>query len=150
MKIFFDGACEPVNPGGNMGWGVVVVNDDGSIFGKFHGFQPAASQNSNNVAEYLAFQLALNSIRKLEKFKPILILGDSQLVIKQMSGDWKIKQGRYVNVAEDCLDQLHQLQSEGFVIGLQWIPREKNKLADDMSKAQFKSRNISIKNYGKG
>jgi ribonuclease HI len=150
MKIYFDGACEPRNPGGNMGWGVVIVKDDGNIFGKFHGFQPEASQNSNNVAEYLAFKLALESVSSFDKFSPILILGDSQLVIKQMSSEWKIKQGRYVNVAQECLDLLHQLRSEGWVIGLQWIPREKNKLADDVSKVQFKSRNILIKDYGKG
>ena len=49
---------------------------------------------SSNVAEYAALILALKYLKKHGYFdKSILVRGDSKLVIKQMSGKWKIKKG---------------------------------------------------------
>lgn len=157
ITINFDGGCQPRNPGGHMAWAVVTqyTASDGALLKfRYHGFQSAASQNTNNVAEYLAFKLALERLREIigsipGSLKKITIQGDSQLVIKQMSGEWNIKQGLYVNLAKICLIELESLKSEGYEISLRWIPRKDNTEADALCNAQFKSRNITINTYGK-
>lgn len=137
-----------------MGWGVFIEYErTGEKIGSFTGFQPAATQNSNNVAEYLAFKLALDQLETLYKVTgsyTFTIVGDSQLVVKQMRGEWIARTGRYIPTYTICAETLIKLRAIGLIIDIEWIPRAQNSKADFLSKAQFKSRNISIKNYGKG
>jgi ribonuclease HI len=53
ISASFDGACEPSNPGGHMGLGWVI---DGAPCREYI---PAAYQNTNDVAEYLALSKVL-------------------------------------------------------------------------------------------
>ncbi|MGD0012733.1 MAG: hypothetical protein ABSE93_29850 [Terriglobia bacterium] len=48
---WFDGACEPVNPGGTASFGVVIKDKDGTVLRKEHGLVGKGSKMSNNVAE---------------------------------------------------------------------------------------------------
>ena len=60
IKGYFDGACEPINPYGNMGIGAILLKDNETIFSHSE-FVPASKSNSNNVAEYMALEKILTS-----------------------------------------------------------------------------------------
>jgi len=69
------------------------------------------------------------------KHEPIMVYGDSKLVIQQMSGRWKIKEGIYKPFAQRA-----KVLTNGFSnLGWQWIPRGQNTIADGLSKAHLVS-----------
>jgi ribonuclease HI len=85
FTLNFDGGSRG-NPG-PAGIGVVVSAADGTplvTLGRFIGHA------TNNAAEYTALIVAMEEALKLGA-KKILIRGDSQLVIKQMRGEYRVK-----------------------------------------------------------
>lgn len=140
---FFDGACEPRNPGGNMGYGVVVVID-GEVSFKYSGYSPANHANSNNVAEYKAFEFLLDHLIQ-EKLleEDIEINGDSMLVVMQMNGEWKMKGGRYMKHAISCKQKL-SLHFHSTQLRIKWVGRNNNALADDLSKKEFSKHGVDM------
>lgn len=133
-ECFIDGACGPFNPGGYMGWGWHIKTSAPVSFSDACGQHVA---NSNNVAEYLA----LNSLLEYLLANPgytkfhILIKSDSQLLVKQMTGKWRIKNGLYAKEARKAAILASNFGNHK--ISFQWIPREENQLADDLSKAKL-------------
>lgn len=121
---------EPTNPGGNMGLGAIILKDGQSVFEKSE-YVAAKYENSNNVAEYKAFIHVLDwFIENGLQDAKIAVYGDSMLVVQQMSGNWRIKEGRYVEWANQA-----KVKLAGFTkLSIYWIPREDNQLADDLSK----------------
>jgi ribonuclease HI len=137
----FDGACEPYNPGGWGGWGFAIWDPSGQEIACGHGVLDKGGGMTNNVAEYTA---ALECVRRwitLENAAPLLIRGDSKLVIEQMSGRWKAKAGAYVPVH-------HELRAlvgaSGLAITWEWVPRTDNARADDLSKQGLLDRGVTI------
>jgi ribonuclease HI len=128
---------EPVNPGGTASYGVVILRNEGVIHEASEIFYPQKGherETSNNVAEYSGFRHALIWLLGQNlNGHCIEIRGDSMLVIKQMFGSWRIKQGFYVPIAMECIQLLRQFPN----IRGKWIPREENSLADKLSKAEL-------------
>lgn len=132
---------EPHNPGGNIGMGAVIFKD-GVQIDSYSDFKKADWGNSNNVAEYRAFMWLMVRLTHMAYFSmPIKIFGDSKLVICQMSGAWKIKNGRYVETALRCREMIRVFKN----IQLEWIPREQNSYADELSKGQLIKNNVQFK-----
>ncbi|MFQ5795839.1 MAG: reverse transcriptase-like protein [Candidatus Bipolaricaulia bacterium] len=133
LTVYFDGACEPINPGGTATYGFVIyqvdkpLHRDGSVVG-------SGPQMSNNVAEYRALLAALEWLLEHGYTDhPILVRGDSKLVISQMQGQWEIRQGLYKRWAFKA-----QKLARGFrSIQFQWIPGDKNGEADALSRRFF-------------
>lgn len=140
IKVYFDGACQPTNPNGNMGYGFVIYRN--GIKKIMHSsFDHAANGNTNNVAEYKALLLALSWLYKNGYTDDeIEVYGDSQLVINQMNRVWGMKGGAYMAIAKRCLQANEFFKS----ISYTWIPREQNTEADALSTAEFVRRNISM------
>jgi ribonuclease HI len=138
---YFDGACEPRNPGGNIGFGAVIYRDGATVW-TASGMFPAARDHSNNVAEYMAFIAILNEQRaKGRAGARIEIRGDSKLVINQMFGTWRIKGGLYASHARQAKSLLrHFPQARGV-----WIPRRQNSVADDLSKAELRKAGVQFR-----
>jgi ribonuclease HI len=137
IKCFFDGACEPINPGGTAAYGAVIIKDGHRIWEQSKIFYPkkgCEKETSNNLAKYSGFKAILDYLLASGlQLEPIEILGDSNLLIQQMFGRWKIRSGYYVPIALACRDLLKQFPQ----IRGQWIPREENSIADELSKAQL-------------
>jgi ribonuclease HI len=130
---WFDGACEPTNPGGTATFGVIIKNNDGAGLLKEHGLVGKGSTMSNNVAEYAG---VLHVLKYLASRPPgrVTIHGDSNLVINQLSGKWRIRKGLYPSIAVEAKELLAYLRGLGWQITCCWIPRAQNEECDALSK----------------
>lgn len=130
---WFDGACEPVNPGGTASFGVVVRDGDSTILLKEHGLVGKGSAMSSNLAEYAG---VLHVLKHLSTRPPgrATIYGDSNLVINQLNGKWRVRKGLYLSIAIETKALLAYLHGLGWQIHLMWIPREQNGECDTLSK----------------
>lgn len=137
IKVYFDGLCEPVNPGGIGCFGAFIINTESLDLTKIKGFAGNGKFMSNNVAEYAALQAALESlINQGLHVEPniIEIMGDSQLVINQMNGTWKVNTGLYVNACYKAKETLRKFTAK---IKFFWIPRAQNEAADGLSRKAY-------------
>jgi ribonuclease HI len=136
---WFDGACEPVNPGGTASFGVVIKGEDGTVLLREHGVVGKGRAMSNNVAEYAG---VLHILKYLAHRPPgrATIRGDSNLVINQLSGRWRIKKGLYLSIATETKELLACLRGLGWQINFCWIPREQNEECDALSKKDCHAR----------
>lgn len=148
IVAYFDGACEPRNPGGNMGIGSTIRNQGQELF-QYSVFVPAKPSNSNNVAEYMAFEAILDFIISNSKrfvTRTIAIYGDSKLVIEQMFGSWQMRGGFYVPFAKRCIEKLQLIHSKhNMTINGIWIRREQNGYADELSKRELINHNVEFR-----
>lgn len=145
IVAYFDGACEPKNPGGNLGIGATIRQAGKELFA-YSAFVPASSCNSNNVAEYMAFEAILDFIIEHNwQDQRVTVYGDSKLVVEQMFGTWRMKYGFYIPYAKRCRAKLSLLEKAGIKINGIWIPREQNKYADELSKAELVNHNVQFK-----
>ncbi len=120
-----DGAARG-NPG-PAAYAVVVRRPDGKThesLGKYIG------RTTNNVAEYYALIAALDfaaatGIRRLR------VLSDSQLIVNQIKGTYKVKHPDLRPLHERAKKQAAGLES----FSIQYVPREQNRDADDLANA---------------
>ena len=144
-ECYFDGACEPKNPGGNMGIGAIILDHEGNKIKELSHFVKANTDNSNNVAEYQAFGWTVTELlRLIPSGSKILIQGDSKLVVCQMNGEWQIKKGAYVPHALRARIVFRELQKK-CITTLIWIPREQNEIGDELSKRCMIKSNVEFK-----
>ena len=131
ITLFFDGSCEPQNPGGNMGFGIVIKSDAETIHTD-NGFVPASKLNSNNVAEYSALVLGLKWLSENGHLKSqVECRGDSMLVVNQMAGEWRAKGGLYITKFHEAKELATKFKN----ISFRWIPRDQNFEADQLSRS---------------
>ena len=129
IECYIDGACEPFNPGGTATYGIVIYQNDEKI----KEISSIYARNStNNVAEYAGLHNCLLALLSLNlQSEEIVILSDSQLLVQQMSGRWRAKNGAYLSVYKECKKLMPAFEN----IRFQWIPREQNFEADELSRA---------------
>lgn len=90
-----------------------------------------------SIAEYVALIEALKAALKWGfKDKPIVVHGDSKLVIEQTFGKWKIRGGVYVPWAL----QAKQLLPKFSNIRGEWIPRLANHRCDHLASTAWEKR----------
>ena len=122
MEGYFDGASRG-NPG-SAGAGALLVNDAGEIVWETARF---LGTKTNNEAEYNALILLLKAARERD-IKELKVYGDSKLVVSQVSRQWKINLPHLRTLAKEVWELM-----DGIDVSLEWIPREKNKRADELS-----------------
>ena len=137
MKItaWFDGSCEPRNPGGTMRYGSFIKIDNkeaATLYGRVPLNGKDKSLGTNNWAEHYAAQRIIEwLIQNNHQSSNITIYGDSNMAVNQLLGKWKIKSGAYAETARESLILLNQFKVKPVI---QWIPREQNEIADALSK----------------
>lgn len=137
----FDGACEPINPGGWGGWGFAIVDGAGAEVLARGGVLERSAAMTNNVAEYTAALECVRAWLELGIDGPILVRGDSKLVIEQMSGRWKAKQGAYLAVYRELRELVDRTAVR---VTWAWVPRTENARADELSKQELVRRGVRI------
>ena len=123
ITLQFDGGSRG-NPG-PAGIGVVLRAEDGTplvTVGKFIG------RATNNVAEYKALITALEEAKKLGARK-IVVRGDSELIVKQMRGEYRVKNPDL----RQLYDQATALLSHFDKSTIEHNYREDNTLADKLA-----------------
>jgi len=133
IEVYFDGACEPVNPGGIATFGFVIYKDGEMLkAGKGLACEPFSSYASNNVAEYTAMLKALEFMIEhglCDEHVQITVKGDSQLTIRQMNGIYAVRAPRIIPLFKKAKELTKKIKNIRFV----WVPREQNTVADDLS-----------------
>ena len=119
-RMFTDGASRG-NPG-EAGLGVVIEDDSGHIVRRIARYLGHAT---NNQAEYAALIEGLMAAHELGA-EELNILADSELLVKQMNGQYKVKNP---DLQERHAKARRLLESFRSVV-IEHIPREKNKDAD--------------------
>ncbi|MCC6290710.1 ribonuclease HI family protein [Candidatus Nomurabacteria bacterium] len=117
------------NPG-PAGAGVVVLSETGEILKTAKKF--LGERLTNNEAEYLALLFGLENLPSLigERGEAeVVVRLDSELVVKQLNGDYKVKEPRLKELAQGVKDLSHIFSAVTFT----HIPREENKLADKLA-----------------
>lgn len=135
--IFFDGACEPRNPGGTATYGFILDRGNG-VYNEGMGVVCRGEGATNNVAEWAALENALLKLRQ-EGFRGTLdIYDDSMLVVNQLSGSWRCHKSHLAEARDRCLSILSQIAPDQRW-RVSWIPREENTAADELSKRAYYS-----------
>lgn len=119
MNIYCDGGSRG-NPGPAAS-GAVLVNDAGEVVEVAQEYLGTAT---NNVAEYHAVILGLGLMRKHELTSMEFLL-DSQLVVRQLNGQYRVKH-------PDMKVQFDKVQRllHGLDVRFRHIPRAENHLSD--------------------
>ncbi len=118
-KLFTDGGSRG-NPG-HAAIGCVIWEDDKLIDIDMDYIGIA----TNNIAEYKALEMGLISLRK-KGVKKVEIYMDSELVVKQIKGEYKVKNEE---ISKEYSKIKFVLESfDDYEIS--YVPREQNKIAD--------------------
>ena len=130
---WFDGACEPFNPGGTATSGALVKDKEGTVLLEEGRLVGNDGGMSNNVAEYAAI---IRVFEYLVSHPPghAIVRGDSKLVINQLNSKWAARRGLYYSTYLEARELLCRLRSLGWQVDLLWIPRTKNEECDALTK----------------
>jgi len=124
----FDGSCNP-NPGGVCSYGFVVWRDQTRIQEGHGSAAPRGPGATNNVAEYTGCIRALEWILAQGCTEPVVLRGDSELVLKQLKGDYKVRSPLLAPLYWRARELAAHLPSLRF----EWVPREQNAEADRLA-----------------
>lgn len=121
---WFDGATKNTNPG-IRGIGAVLKGPAGQLVE----IAQEIGEGTNNEAEYCALMAVLDAAAEAQ-VQDLIVYGDSQLVIKQVNGEWLINSLGLVPLCKTVQDLKALIPN----VCLCWIPREENTEADALSK----------------
>ncbi len=129
LEIFTDGGSRG-NPG-QAAIGVVAKASGRKIFT----ISEKIGETTNNVAEYTAVLRALETIESLDIFtEKIRFTLDSELIVKQIVGTYKVKQPHLQVLRKKIVDLIKKLRDLGNIKLMSFVNvlRDKNKEADKL------------------
>lgn len=126
FDIYVDGASSG-NPGPS-GVGIVVYDGDEAIIRESEYIGSA----TNNQAEYIACIKALELSENMNARK-ITIHSDSQLVVKQLNNEYRIKNEKLY----EYYNKIRKLERKFLEVEYKYIPRDENKEADMLAKTSL-------------
>ena len=123
VEVFVDGGSRG-NPG-PAGGGFAVYSKGKLVLKGSEYF----GEKTNNQAEYLALRLALRET--YDKFGDVKIkcYMDSQLVVEQMSGNYKVKSEN----VRPIFNEVRQIKDQFKGFSIEHVKREQNKIADKLA-----------------
>jgi ribonuclease HI len=121
--LFFDGSS--CGKGG--GVGMLLISPRGEMFEFAITIQPTVTKNQ---AEYEALLRGLQYLKEAKAIS-VEIFGDSELVIKQLNGQYECRNDILRNYYEECKEILKSFQ----LVILQHIPRENNEEANRLAQS---------------
>jgi ribonuclease HI len=143
IQVYFDGLCQPYNPGGIACYAFVILAKKGheqkqqqqySEYGL--AAEPFSDNATNNVAEYTGIIKALEWLLEKDNYnnnQKIIVRGDSQLVISQLNGKYKVRAVKIIPLYQKAKSLLSKFKD----IKIEWIPRDNNKEADKLSNKAY-------------
>jgi ribonuclease HI len=123
LIVSCDGAARG-NPG-PAGIGVVVTNEEGDVVATI---AEGLGETTNNVAEYTAAREGLRKAADLGA-RRVHLRSDSQLLIEQLSGRYKVKAVHLRPLYAAVRAELARFED----VRLEHVPREENRAADRLA-----------------
>ena len=137
LSIYFDGSCEPKNPGGwaTYGW-IIRSHEDESVIKTGCGvaWQPGHRFATNNCAEYASLGKALRFLADEGWEGKLEVYGDSQVVIYQLTEKYATNDEKLKELRTRIMVLLEQV---GKPWSAHWIERDKNEAADALSRIAY-------------
>ncbi|PJZ70098.1 ribonuclease H [Leptospira perolatii] len=135
FQIYCDGASKG-NPGPSS-IGVSILENGEEI----HSISKIIPHGTNNTAEWQALETGLswcveNGAQDVQAFL------DSELVVKQLKGEYKVKSSHL----QEAKVRVHSLTSQLKNFKITHVPREKNKRADQLANLAFRPQKSGEKN----
>lgn len=126
VQIQTDGACK--NNPGPASIGIVLKTDDGILkFSRFIG------EATNNIAEYQALIFGLEQAKRI-KATSIELWIDSELVLKQLQGNYKVKDKKLIPLYQKAQDLLSAFPDYCLEKASRW----ENNLAHQLAQAALR------------
>jgi ribonuclease HI len=122
-SLYTDGASRG-NPGPS-GVGVLLLDERGRPLLELNRFLGNAT---NNEAEYQALIAGLEAAERLE-LSQLRIFLDSELVVKQLHGEYRVRNPRLQPLFDEVASRLQRLSS----YAIMHVPRERNREADRLA-----------------
>ena len=122
VEIYVDGGSRG-NPGPS-GVGVVILDASGKRLKEVSKY---IGETTNNIAEYSALLYGLEEALML-RIDEIVVNLDSELVVKQLMGDYRVKDSGLKPLFERAMNMLKSFKG----VEIRHIDREKNKEADKL------------------
>ena len=136
LVIYTDGGSRG-NPG-PAGAGFILTDADGKVL---QGKGIFLGHATNNVAEYSGLLHALEAAKKIGA-ESIKVFSDSELMVRQINGQYRVKSENLKGLFNDCMELLANFQSWQAV----HIERAKNEQADTLAnRAMDMQRDVSMK-----
>jgi ribonuclease HI len=124
LTMYIDGASNG-NPG-PAGIGIVILDNDNRQVAKVSSY---IGRKTNNFAEYTALIRALK-IAIYFKTRSLKIRTDSELVVKQINGEYKVKHEQITKLYDQAIKLLRSIEMSK----VEFIPRAQNEKADYLAK----------------
>ena len=121
--LMVDGAARG-NPG-EAGCGAVIADENGVVVKELSRY---LGRTTNNVAEYEGLLMGLEALLKLGQ-KHIVVQSDSQLLVRQLNGEYRVRDEKLKVLFAQAMRLLHQFGSYRIL----HVRREMNKLADRLA-----------------
>jgi len=106
IKIYVDGGTRNSN---------ICMVDGSYVAVRYRG-----NNLTNNELEYYAVLYALGHIRDKYKQEEVIIYSDSQLIVNQINGEWRVTTKCLIDLHNKCLRMLTNK------IKIMWVPRKFN------------------------
>ncbi|MCX8122666.1 MAG: ribonuclease HI family protein [Spirochaetes bacterium] len=124
LTMYIDGASKG-NPG-PAGIGIVIYDGDDRLVGKVSAY---IGKKTNNQAEYTALLRAIE-LALYFKTKTLKIRSDSELVVRQLSGEYQVTNTNIKKLYEKIIDLKKQIP----VVKIEHVMRNFNEKADFLAK----------------
>ncbi len=124
LTLNFDGSCYPT---GTEAHGAFIVKNGETVLHE-HNFLET-KEGTNNIAEWAGLVHGLRWLKENHPACEVQIFGDSQLVIRQLTGQYVCKTPHlkpYLQEAKEILEDMTWIAT--------WVRRDKNTDADKLSK----------------
>ena len=126
VECFFDGACKgnQFESKGPM-WVAYVVGNEEHVQEVPDLPSDQGPLRSNNIAEYVALIRLLRRASELDDRRPgarYLLHGDSQLVVYQMLGRYRVREPHLVPLHAEA-----KRIAASLAVSVRWVPREQNR-----------------------
>ena len=122
----FDGSCKGPQTERRIGMGLVIYRDDNVVFEK--AWTQDDDNLTNNVAEYRGLLGALAYLVE-NGYQEALIRSDSQLLVRQMQGRYKVRHPRL----QPLYRQAKALEANLALVTFEHVRRTENTAADRLS-----------------
>lgn len=157
LLLEFDGATEPKNPGGvsSSAWAITSLDKDQPqmvLAEECRIVAESGPDSTNNFAEYCGVGLGLKFLCDSKwKGQELTIQGDSQLIIRQLSGEYETRHPRLKLLRARIMDRLKEFgflcpgnldslcEIDNTKCYLNWVPRDMNEYCDALTKRAYET-----------